>query len=150
MLNGPVQTLIMVLSALTQAQPSIQNLPRKEVLCLSRTVWGEARGDYTQMIHVAQVVMNRVNQAGGTSICQVVRAKAQFAGYWKKPKDGPEWVDAVTVSAHMMSGLIIDTTRGATHFVDEGRIAPKHKKWVDKLEPVGYLGNHTYLKEKKP
>lgn len=114
---------------------------------MARTLWGEARGDFTQMIHVAQVVMNRA-QGEMTRVCPIVRAKAQFVGYWKKPLPGPEWEDAVTVSIHMLSGLIVDTSRGATHFVDKGRANKKHRKWIDRLEPVGYVGNHTYLRAK--
>jgi spore germination cell wall hydrolase CwlJ-like protein len=51
----------------------------KQIDCLTRTIWNEARGEsWEGQYAVGAVVMNRV-RSSGKSICQVVNAPGQFA-----------------------------------------------------------------------
>jgi spore germination cell wall hydrolase CwlJ-like protein len=58
-----------------------RNYTDEDLYYLSRTIWGEARGEGRQgMLHVGSVILNRVNSGRwGSSIKAVVLARHQFS-----------------------------------------------------------------------
>lgn len=65
--------------------PDIVSTPaytERELYCVARTVFGEARGESVYGKHlVAMVIVNRaIRSSGPTSLCAVTSAKSQFAG----------------------------------------------------------------------
>lgn len=60
-------------------------LSEKEIGCLARTIYGEARGepDIGQVLIGFSVIDRTLDSRWPGDACDVVRQKSQFSGYWK-------------------------------------------------------------------
>ena len=92
------------------------------IMCLTMAIYFEARSEPVEgQMAVAQVVMNRVaNTRYPSEVCEVVKQKYQFAFYWDgKPEtvhNKDAWGTAFIYASAVYSGLVPDTTEGATHY----------------------------------
>lgn len=71
-------------AVLTQAEEAIQHWSKEDLACLTKMVYGEAGNQsYAGKVAVAAVAVNRT-KAGrwGRTLCQTIKQKGQFAGYW--------------------------------------------------------------------
>lgn len=134
-----LKALIVATSAYLQP-PSID-----AAYCMARVVWGEARGDFVQMQHVAHVLWNRAGK-DQRNVCKEARKPRQFAGYRTVPRDDLDWRYAGEIAIRVQAGLSYDTSQGSTHFVDHTRSRPR---WIADMDVVGYRGNHVYMREKE-
>ena len=119
------------------------------LLCLSLTLYHEARGEGIDGMHaVAHVIMNRVaDPRWPDDICAVTRQDDQFS--WIRevnplPDDTVAWNRAVFVSFHVMDGAP-DNTGGATnyHKINKHNIVPY---WVRELTETKRIGSHVFYK----
>lgn len=90
----------------------------EELECAVKTVFGEARGEsFEGQFRVALVMFNRAKHgAWGYDLCQVARAKNQFAGYWAAPSNYqslPEHakVRASVLVAYLAGGWLTEYSR---------------------------------------
>lgn len=131
---------------------------RKELECLTKVVWFEARGESKRgKIVVANVVQNRMQYGKpfATTVCGVVYQRNQFAWTNNKKKrssnfrsiakkhmktEGKQVLDTVSVAIEAVifnKPVITD----ATHFCSIGE-----KCGFGRVEKVGKVGNHTLFK----
>jgi N-acetylmuramoyl-L-alanine amidase len=108
----------------------------ESLICLALNVYHEAKNQsFMGQVAVAQVVMNRVNDARyPNTVCDVVKQaetykykptipiknKCQFSWYCDGKSDKPEepkaWRDAMHVANGVYNGHIGDFVEGATHY----------------------------------
>lgn len=91
----------------------------KQITCLARNVYYEARGESKEgQEAVAVVTINRVKSKFAATICDVVYQRGQFE--WtqlKKPKlERSSWKGAHKIAERAVRGEVQDTTGGATYF----------------------------------
>lgn len=115
------------------------------MLCLTMTVYMEARGEPLAAQHaVAHVVLNRSNQRNKT-VCEVVTEPNQFS--WVKgnkapnPTDMDAWIRATVVASNTIDGHTKDPTKGANHFWNYSMVTPT---WSADCRGVRVLGNHAF------
>lgn len=112
--------------------------------CMARVVYGEARGHYGQMLHVASVLWNRA-EGRAENVCYQAKRPRQFIGYRTKPVDDLDWRYSAEIAAHFLAGRFVDTTGGATHFVDGTRYRPA---WMRHMEILAEVGPHVYMRKR--
>ncbi len=129
---------------------------------LTRTLWGEARGEgRAGMEAVACVILNRVRIAEkkggywwGGSIIEVCQKPYQFS-CWNKDnpnyrkllaadEDDPWFVAAEGVASMALAGNMPDITNGATHYHAVGATPG----WAYREKPVAVIGRHIFYKLK--
>ena len=115
-------------------------LDPQQVMCMARMGWGESRGSFNDMPFVMFTALHRSVEQN-KSVCEIVKAPGQFKGYAKTPKPGAEWNDAVEVAVFTMTGMLVDVTENATHFVD----SKKHPVWARDMREIGRTQYHRYL-----
>jgi spore germination cell wall hydrolase CwlJ-like protein len=157
-----VASLITVIAASAKEMLTPIPLDEKDVYCLTRNAYYEAKGD-SQMsqIAVTHVVLNRLhNQKFPKEACDVVYQKnkdenrqvvvCQFSWYCDKslmgrrvdPKGWDESLTAVKKALTIYYQRGVDVTEGATYY---------HANYVNPgwrhLEKVTSIGSHIYYKE---
>lgn len=106
----------------------------KELTCLMRNIYHEARGESLEgQIAVARVTLNR---AAKSSICKVVYAPYQFSWTLVKPKDPSKYPYEIFLAAH----LALFTVFPATHY-HATYVKPK---WASKLTKLKQIDNHVF------
>lgn len=139
------------------AQSDVQP-PAKEVGCLARNIYHEARGEHIDgQLAVAHVTYNRVRSSRfPDTFCEVVThdkgPKAhdcQFSWYCDgKPNqtsDEEAFQLAVLLSMEVMSDRSEDLTEGAQFYVAKSALG---RGWVKNLEMVGKIGRHFFMRRK--
>lgn len=130
--------------------------PVKEQTCLAATIYLEARDQSTRgQWAVAEVALRRLERGTwGGSICEVVKARGQFAPTLvpaSTPIDHPEAWD----KAWRIAGQAIDMWRrppserrqvvpGADHFFAHN-VLRSPPDWANS-EPVAVIGDHTFVR----
>lgn len=123
---------------------------------LSRTLYGEARGEPLKGIEaVAAVVMNRVRRKGwfGADVVSVCLKPYQFS-CWNDDdpnlakillatEDEPIFATCVRIARRAVNGTLKDPVRGATHY----HTLACSPKWAMSKVPVAQVGNHLFYKE---
>lgn len=122
----------------------------KQVTCLARNVYYEARGEpKAGQIAVAEVTLNRVKSHFAPTICDVVYQRGQFE--WtqlKKPKyERSRWRLANTIAHNAIAGQLKDTTEGALYF-HSTRIDAAN--WLAHKVPTVQIGNHIFFRKRHP
>jgi spore germination cell wall hydrolase CwlJ-like protein len=120
------------------------------ILCLSLTVYHEARGEplHAQKA-VANVVLNRSLERN-KSICEIVTEPNQFS--WVKNKSAPNpteldaWIQASVVASDAIDRNERDNTRGANHFFNHRLVRPV---WVSDCSDLRVYGSTTFCKIKR-
>tara|TARA_R110000868_G_scaffold190142_1_gene433767 strand:+ start:97 stop:612 length:516 start_codon:yes stop_codon:yes gene_type:complete len=128
-------------------------LKPSEILCLSKNIYFEARGEKKiGKTAVALVTVNRLKQSNKyTSICQVVYQKkyhkCQFS--WacdnnKKVNDQYSFNICRNIAKNVLMNynIIPDITNGATHFHKKNI----RTKWSKSLKKTVIIGKHVFYK----
>lgn len=135
------------------AQPVEQSTEKVEaqiddrsLLCLSRNLYHEARGEGTEgMLAVAHVVVNRVRDHRWPSdVCEVIYQKNQFSWVGRvsgKIHEPKAYEEARTIAERVLSGLEEDFTKGSTFF------HATYVKPFNKLVPTIRIGKHVFYKK---
>lgn len=119
-------------------------LQQKQVQCLAKNVYHEARGEpYKGQVAIALVTLNRVySDLYPDTICSVVYQKGQFS--WTKNeskiRDNESWNTAVNIAYKVLAEYDHLKKFGATHFHNKG-VSPR---W--KLKQISTIGNHVFYK----
>lgn len=134
-------SLSAILLMISVNYPAAMYLDKKDLTCLAKTAYHEARGEPPEgMVAVVQIVMNRQK----TTLCKVVYKRGQFAWTKRPPKikDDHMWKAAVIVSAMGMLHQLPDHANGATHFHSDD---PPY--WTKEMEVTAKIGGHIFYKE---
>lgn len=145
---------LLVVAALLVPLPALANVSQnREIECLARAVYFEARGEGERgMRAVAHVVMNRVsNEAFPNTICGVVNqrrvaGRCQFSfvceGKMRRPVSGEAWEYSRRIAYSVYHGNP-DITDGALYF-HARRVRPS---WRLSFEEVAEdFGNHRFYR----
>lgn len=131
---------------------------RKELDCLTKVIWYEARGESKRgKILVANVVQNRTQfgKPFATTVCDVVYQRNQFAWTRDKSKRNVRFVDVARKHLKTEQKQVMDTISialgtilfeppvetKATHFCSKGE-----KCNFGNVKRLGKVGNHTFYK----
>lgn len=127
-----------------------------DIEAVSRTVYGEARGEpFAGKLAVAWVIKNRASKGGwwGSTPSTVCLKPYQFS-CWNandpnrrkiesvKP-DNEGFRQSVLAAALVLGDMEPDPTDGATHY----HVADLDPKWAAGKEPVKKIGNHVFYKD---
>lgn len=114
------------------------------LLCLSLTVFYEARGEpFDGKVAVAHVVINR-SKSSGSGVCREVFKRGQFSwtrGVRRKPK-GDDWESAKKAAQDALRSK--DTIQGATFFFNPNRCKTP-KSIVTGRKKVKTIGSHVFF-----
>lgn len=124
---------------------------------LSRTLWGEARGDGLDgMAAVASVILNRVHRPGwwGNDIVSVCQKPWQFSCWDKNDPNrekllkvglnDPQFQDAVMLARDAIAGELRDRTHGATGYYAPAVVS--EPSWANGLTPTAKIGSQLFFK----
>ena len=128
---------------------------KQEVDILSRTIYGESRGEGIEgMQAVANVVMNRVNAGKwyGTTVEDVCLKPYAFS-CWNESDPNYNLIKTVNennsgfklakeIATDAYNGNLADITNGATHYHAAG-ITPY---WAGSMQKTVIIGNHVFYK----
>lgn len=126
--------LVLSFSTLTPSTGKVVHYTQKELECLLRNIYHEARGEsLAGQVAVAKVTLNR---AATSSICKAVYAKDQFSWTAAKPRNPITYSYDIYTAAH----LALFTNFNATHY-HATYVKPY---WSTKLTKLGQIGNHVF------
>lgn len=139
--------------ALVKLQPIINSIEHKQIECLAKNIYHEARGESTTgKIAVAFVTLNRVKSTKyPKTICGVVAqkdkvGKCQFSWTCSKPKridqvkKDKSFAEALNLASYVYLNRdkLHDPTRGSLHY--HAKSANPKWKWKKILQ----IGNHIF------
>ena len=159
--------LLILLASLFFLNPCFAEVNKKELACLSLSIYKEARGESLlgQQL-VAKVILNRVKDTSfPDSVCKVVFQPKQFSWYDQgkteaigrllkgstrglKPKDIAAYQEAQFVALTMIKEEIVlpEKYNKALYFVHKNSSG---KKWLTKLKFIGKVGSHRFYGNKE-
>ncbi|WWD11459.1 endolysin [Escherichia phage SmurfNell] len=143
-----MKAALLLIAALTYSFNSHATYDSKQIDCIAKNIYFEARGDGTKgMIAVAQVTKNRVNSGKfPDSYCKVVYQSNQFSWTAKKPrvdKTDETWQVAKNLARVIYYvDLPQDPTQGALYF-HSGKDKPY---WTKKFKKTTKIQGHTFYK----
>lgn len=125
----------------------------EEIECLTLTIYGEARNQpFHGQVAVGAVVVSRsLSPNWPKNLCDVVREKGQFAGYWAALEGGVKekgaWDSAKRAADFATSGYpyLSEQYRKVFFFTRRKEVSPFHNK----MELVGYIMDHAFYSENK-
>ena len=131
--------------------PSATAKQNKELDCLSKVVYHEARGEPLEgQRAVAYVVMNRTqNPQWPQDVCGVTLQPKQFSDFHLDipiERASEAWKNALTVASNVYYQKVSDPTKGATFFFNPKKCSPY---WKRGLTFVRDIGNHRFLRLKE-
>lgn len=123
----------------------------KEIVCLTRMVYGEARNQrFPGQVAVAAVAVNRsLEVQWPKDVCEVVRQRNQFTGYWAvgaRPKRlsaeaAIAWKRAELAALWATEGYTaLPASYRAVRYFQSGKVAGFHLTLVAQ----GRIGAHTF------
>ena len=134
------------------------SITQKEVKCLEKNLWHEARGEpLAGMMAVAKTTLNRARMDGWPpNVCAVIMEPKQFS--WTSlpkhkrqiklknniDKQSYTLVQLATQLSITAEMLQIDFMNGATHY----HTTSVNPVWGRKMEVVGVIGDHIFKKDK--
>lgn len=148
---------ILILSSLVLVG-STSAADSKELECLARVVFHEARGEPLEgQIAVANVVMNRVQSSHfPNTICEVVYQPKQFTDIQKRTDfhnyDSGSWDRSMTSAVLVYLGKRPDNTKGALFYLNPDKVRKKVlTSWKKKYIVLTQISNHKFfgIKNKK-
>jgi hypothetical protein len=157
--SDPIQeTARRVIAAYRARNPALV-LDRRQLVCLQRALYFEARGEGSLgQAAVAHVALNRVGtRPGRDTVCDVVREPGQFAPYLTSEPDAAELAQtdddatrsAIETAARVMAGSIPDPSRGGRYFYAP-RILKVQPAWAKGLKETARVGGHRFFAEPEP
>ena len=145
----------LVIAEWRERDPTVE-LDRKQLVCLQRALYFEARGEgMLGQAAVAHVALNRVGtRPGRASICDVVREPGQFAPYLGGEADEVELAQsdddatqiALETAAQVMAGYFPDPSRGGQYFYAP-RLVKTQPAWAKGLKETARIGGHRFFAE---
>ena len=127
----------------------IEEVDRRESLCLALNLYHEVRGSTLKDIHaVAWVTKNRVTKSKHKSYCKIIWESGQYTWTIKPvksliPKETKSWDRMVRVARQVINGDIADPTNGANTFYISRLGIPS---WTEKGTGRMVIGAHTFVK----
>jgi len=133
------------LSTSTLVQYPKDKANQKELACLAKNIYHEARGEpIAGQIAVAQVTVNRVrSQEFQNTICEVVYANKQFswtASQTKKIMDSKAWNTSLIIAEAVLTKQTLLPNFKALYFHTK-QVNPR---WNRKKHIVAKIGNHIF------
>lgn len=122
----------------------------EELICLTRNIYHEARGESREgQIGVAYVTLNRVqDEAFDRTICEVVYADSQFSWTGDDTPDTPTerftYTKNMMVAIDVIRGSVPDPTLGATYFYNPDHATPY---WSRLFAETAIIENHRFMRE---
>jgi spore germination cell wall hydrolase CwlJ-like protein len=132
------------------------NFSLEDLLTMTRTIFGEARGEpFEGKIAVGHVILNRVEEGGKDhSIGAACLRREQFS-CWNEGDPNRYWILNTGIdNPHMLSCLHAaieaieekakgeDLTHGATHY----HTRQVHPYWAEGVTPLFEIGNHIFYR----
>jgi len=152
----PLQkTIREVVDELRFRNPAIE-LDRKQLACLQRALYFEARGEgVLGLAAVAHVALNRVGtRPNRATVCDVVREPGQFAPYLNGEPDEADLAQpeddatrlAIETAAQVMAGYLPDPSRGGRYFYAPAvlKVVPA---WAKGMKETARVGGHRFFAE---
>jgi len=152
----PLQKMIReTVDALRSKNPTV-DLDRKQLACLQRALYFEARGEgVLGLAAVAHVALNRVGtRPSRATVCDVVREPGQFAPYLNGEPDEADLAEtdedatrlAIETAAQVMAGNLPDSSRGGLYFYAPAilKIVPA---WAKGMKETARIGGHRFFAE---
>lgn len=144
----------------TWRNSAMVKLKAGDVDTLSRTLYGEARGEKLEgMQAVAWVILNRAKRGlprFPATISEVCKQKYQFTCWAANDPNSkvcaaatdsdPYFVLAQYAAAGVLAGLVPDPTRGSDHYHTIG-MSP-YPAWASKMQLQTIIGQHRFYTEK--
>ena len=148
------------------------NLPDPEELSeedvFARTLWGEARGEPREgRIAVACVILNRVARAQdhrrrkgtrfwwGETAKEVCLKPFQFSCWLAADPNLPkmlavtdadkDFAACLAIARDALAGRLVDTTGGATHYINPRLVDPS---WAKSMIETTRIGRHAFFRER--
>ena len=145
--NGSELLKIRQPSEITFILGESRNVSHKEMLCLAKNIYHEARGEgFAGMIGVAQITVNRADTQyrNKKTLCDVVNDPNQFS--WtsnKKNKklDKLSWQQSIHIAQLVILGIRIKEVNDSIYFHSNKIKSPK---WIKDFPLNGQIGNHIY------
>ena len=132
------------------------NYSNLDIDILTRTIWGEARGEGEEgMLAVGHVILNRVARGGwwGNSVTEVCKKPYQFSCWNTGDPNRLEMMslnveDVSMRECHWAALTVIlgkhrDNTEGSCHYHTHG-VSPD---WSKGLSPVRSIGDHLFFND---
>jgi Cell Wall Hydrolase len=152
----PLQKMIReAVDDLRSKDPTVE-LDRKQLACLQRALYFEARGEgELGLAAVAHVALNRVGtRPARATVCDVVREPGQFAPYLNGEPDEADLAQteedasrlAIEIAAQVMAGFLPDPSRGGRYFYAPAilKVVPA---WVKGMKETARIGGHRFFAE---
>lgn len=135
-----LESLIPLLIAASIITSPQENLPQKEVACLAKNVYHEARGEpYAGQLAVAYTTLNRVkHKAFSNTICAVVFEKGQFS--WTS--DNNKTKQKVPKKYYQLARLAISKHKRVKFKALYFHNTSINPKW--KHKKLAKIGNHVF------
>ena len=136
-------------SGLTFTLSEARTVSHKEMQCLAKNIYHEARGEsIAGMMGVAQVTLNRVDTEyrGKKTLCGVVHDSHQFS--WTKDSqktkklDKPSWQQSLHIAQLVLLGVRIKEIEDSIYFHSHKIKSPI---WTKNLSVNKKIGQHIYL-----
>ncbi|MEK6749264.1 MAG: cell wall hydrolase [Pseudomonadota bacterium] len=125
----------------------------KEINCLAKNIYHEARGEPdVGQLAVALVTMNRVYSGRyPNTVCEVVWQAGQFS--WTNDDYSDETIDNMSWGkAYILASMVFkkyatlrDETKGALYYYAPKKVSPY---WARYKEVTRTIGGHIFLKER--
>lgn len=136
-------------SGLTFTLSEARTVSHKEMQCLAKNIYHEARGEgIAGMMGVAQVTLNRADTQyrGKKTLCGVVHDSHQFS--WTKDiqktkkLDKPSWQQSLHIAQLVLLGVRIKEIEDSIYFHSHKIKSPI---WTKNLSVNKKIGQHIYL-----
>lgn len=140
-------------------------MKKDDVEILARTIYGEARGEYSgrvgiaALIAVGNVVMNRLNARCwyGSTIQEICQKPMQFS-CWNRDDpnrsilmqesiDDPILTICREVATNVSRNQWPDMTKGSNHY--HASTMSVYPQWAQNTKPKVHIGNHIFYQLKK-
>lgn len=131
------------LAATPQGNDGLQPFSDRDVTCLAKVVYFEARGEPpAARREVAEVVLNRVERGFAPTICAVVYQRGQFPWAARAPRvrEAARYADARELAFRLLAGFEPRTDHRSTHFYSGRRPA-----WAREMFVTSHIGKHLFL-----
>jgi len=142
----------LVIALLLMASFSAQAEEDKELECLTKNLYFEARGEgFVGEMAVALVTLNRVaSKTYPDTICEVVYQPKQFS--WAndltitKPRDEAAWLQSREVARYIMAGYTVFSEVEDDELVMHYHAVQVEPYWARDMDLIGRIGNHLFYK----
>ena len=125
-----------------------QSINFKELECLSKAVYLEARGEpFEGRLAVAHTLKNRtLHPHYPDTICEVVYQPHQVTGIHQGlpiKYDSKAWEESVKDSYMVLQDYVSDTSEGAIMYYAHNQVTPY---WKNSYDVTVKIGGHTFMK----